>query len=415
MIKVDHAWLMAKWIAFIAILRLDMYDFQHEMSDGLLKLPEYADMTQSRQSGKSFILGVLIYFLAYTLKWNIVIVAPKIGATEHIMDVVDSIATHMKQKKGVRLSVQSTTRIKIRGRGSIKCISGDPYAFVEGNKAHLIVLDEKQDLDKEHINTNIIPFRGFFNGLVWSLGIGGSPDSWGEYSRARATEPGNFIWKCPWQRVVIDKPDYISFVEDIRKGMLPPEFKSHMECEELDMSSHLLLPKIQTYDKLPEGVSHIQIGFDFGSIDKTVGTVRHKIDGIYYLHEWFVASGDYGVQFDALGKWLRNDVDYGILVEEYNGVGRPVIDLLNRDGFEIVPISIDRTKKTKAAHRIKDLADNGKLKYNPNHEISTVAFNKLSRLGYKMSTDRHVLVDHCDFYSSAIVTVLEAPKMRLSA
>jgi len=416
---VNHAWLEGKWKEFLSVLKVDLLGFQLEMSDGLLDLPQYADLTQSRQSGKSFVIGILCYFLAYILKWDIIIVAPKIGATEHIMDVVDRIATYLKRRKrnSIPLAIHSAKKIRIRGRGTIRCISGDPYAFVEGNHAHLIVLDEKQDLDKEHISTNILPFRAFFNGLVWNLGIGGAPDSWGEYTRAKASESGNFVWNCPWQRVVIDKPDYIESVNDFRKAMLPPEFRAHMECAELDMSAHLLLPKLEPYEELPGDLenAHIQIGFDFGSIDKTIGTVRYKIGDVYYFTEWFVADGDYGVQFDKLGKWLREDVQYDILVGEYNGVGRPVIDLLNHSGFDIVPISMDRQKKTMAAHRIKSLADNGKLKYNPNHEFSGVAHKRLTTLNYKMSTDRHVLVDHCDFYSSAIVTVLEPPRMRVSA
>jgi hypothetical protein len=417
--KPDLAWLHGKWVDFLSILRIDLLDFQSEMADGLLQLPEYADITQARQSGKSFVIGVLVYFLAYTLKWDIIIVGPKLGGTEHIMDVVDRIATYLKRRKRnpIPLSIHSTKKIRIRGRGTIKCISGDPYAQVEGNHAHLIVLDEKQDLEKKHIATNIEPFRGFFNGLMWSLGIGGAPDSWGEYSRLVSADPGCFVWKCPWQRVIIDKPDYIKMVEKFRRGMMPPEFRAHMECAELDMSKHLLLQKLEPFTEFPGDIrdAHIQIGFDFGSIDQTVGTVRYKFNEDYFFDQWFVASGDYGDQFDALGEWLRNDVIYDILVGEYNGVGRPVIDLLNKNGFEIIPITMDRPKKTKAAHRIKDLADNGHLKYNPDQELSVVAHKKLTTLNYKMSPDRHVLVDHCDFYSSAITTVLEPPRMRLSA
>jgi len=413
--KVNSAWLLTKWLAFIAVLKIDFYQFQAEMAQGLLELPEYADITQTRQSGKSFGLGIIIYFLAYLLKWDIIICAPKLDQTQRIMMVVSKIATYMKRKKKVRHPVHSTRHIQIAERGSIICISGDPYAEVEGHHAHLIVCDEKQNLIKDHIVTKILPFRAFHNGLVWSLGIGGAPGSWGELSRKKADGPGNFLWNCPWQRVVIDKPDYQNFVDDQREIMLPVEFKAHLECEELDMSSHILVPFITPYENIPDARAHIQIGLDFGSINKTVATVRYKINDFYFWDQWFVADGDYSIQIPKLEKWLREDVEYDAILGEYNGVGRPIVDILNRNGFEVAPIDMDSNKKTYAAHRIKLLASKGLLQYNPNRDLSKVAYKNITELPYKMTSCRHVNVDHNDFYSSGILTLLEPPKMRLSA
>ena len=412
--NVDPIWLLNQWTEFLRFLKVDLLDFQAEMANGLLTLPQYADVTQTRQSGKSFILGLLIYFLAYTLRWDIIIVAPKIGATEHIMDVVDKIATYLKRKKGIRHSQHSVKKIKISGRGMIKCISGDPFAFVEGNHAHLIVLDEKQDLVKDHIATNILPFRAWFNGLIWSLGIGGDPASWGEHSRAKSKESGNFTWRCPWQRVVKDKPDYQSVVDDIRDSMLPAQFRAHMECEELDMSSHILIKSIKPYGKLPEERAHITIGLDFGAIDKTIATVNHLIGPIHYFTEWMVLNGDYSVQTDQLVHWLKEVVEYDTLIGEDNGVGGPVIDFLNAKGLNVVRWNANQKKNTVAAHKIMTLASKEKLQYNPNHELSTVFYNDVTKLNYKMTSIHDVKVDHSDFYSSGILTLFEAPKMRIA-
>lgn len=229
-VGIDKQWLYARWLLYLTAFKADLYQFQEQMADALLELPEFADCTQSRQSGKSFIIGLLVYFLAYTLRWDIIIAAPKLDQTSHIMAVVSKIATWMKSKKHISHPTHSTRMIQIANRGSIKCISGDPFAEVEGNHCHLLILEEKQGLDANHVVNNILPFRGFYNGLVWSLGIGGEPGSWGEISRREAADPGGLIWNCPWQRVVIDKPEYQKIVDKAQKLMLPVEFAAHYEC-----------------------------------------------------------------------------------------------------------------------------------------------------------------------------------------
>ena len=417
--KIDSDWLFGKWQKFLVILRIDLYSFQAEMAEGLLQLPEYADCTQTRQSGKSFLLGVLIYFLMYTLRWDVVIVAPRLDGTDHIMGVVSKIATWMQRKKGhkgLKHPIHSTRKIQIAGRGSVKCITGDPFAQVEGSHAHLIVLDEKQDLDKEHIVNNIVPFTGFFNGLIWSLGIGGAPGSWGEDSRKEASRPGNFVWKCPWQRVVQDKPEYLKVAETAKRKMMPAEFGANYECEELDMSLHMLINRLAGYKVLPiVDKSFITVGLDFGSIDKTVATVSHRIGDVHYWNEWKIWSGDYSIQRRELANWLKNVIVYDRAIGEYNGVGRSVIDELNGDGLGIIPIQIDQKIKNDLAHKMRNYASEDKIQYNESAEFAGPFYENITNLKYKMTDVRNVKVDHSDFYSSGILTLLEAPKMRLSA
>jgi len=413
--QIDIADLHVKWREFLGIIKADLYQFQADMADGLLDLPEYADCTQSRQSGKSFILGLIIYFLAYYLKWDIIICAPKLDQTGRIMMIVSRVAYYMKRKKGVRHPIHSTTKIFIAERGSIICISGDPYADVEGHHAHLIVLDEKQRLQKDHISDKILPFRGFHNGLIWSLGIGGAPDSWGEKSREKAALPGNFLWKCPWPIVVRDKPNYLPIVEDQRELMLPSQFAAHYECEELDMSSQILIAAMKSYETLPAGDSEIVIGLDFGRIDKTIATVRYKIDGNYYLQGWLILDGDFAVQTRELKRWLKEDVTYDSIYGENNGVGRPVIDELNRDGLGIVPINVTSDMKTNLAQRMRTLATHSKLLYNSSHRYATMFYRDITNLTYKMTSIDNIRVEHSDFYSSAILTLMETQTIRISA
>lgn len=414
--KYDLKDLYKQWIVFLAILKVDLYNFQEEMVGGLLTLPDYADCTQTRQSGKSFVLALLIYFLAYYLKWSIIIVAPKLEQTDRIMSVVRKIAWYLKTKKRIRHNVLSMTKIQITNKGSIYCVSGDPFSQSEGHHAHLVVLDEKHQLQRDHITSKIIPFRGFFNGIIWSLGIGGDPDSWGELSRKRAAEAGNFLWNCPHERVTRDKPEYRLVAEDARKDMMPVEFDAHYGCMPLDMSKHILIAKIDEYLKLPEERAKITIALDFGSIDHTVATVSHRVGNRYYWQEWMVINGDYSIQYPAITKWVNEEVEYDELLGEYNGVGRACVDeLRGHFGLDICPIDVDGKMKTDLAHRMKSLADQGNLLYNPNSEYSSVFYNKITKLKYRMTNHKDVKVDHCDFYSSGILTLLEAPQARLSA
>ncbi len=410
------------FLKFLVVLKIVLYKFQEEMAQGLLQMPEYADCTQTRQSGKSFIMGILVYFLAYRMRWDIVLCAPKVDQTKHIMSVVLKIADWMKKWKGVKHPTRSKHELVIENKGTISCISGDPDASVEGHHAHVLIFDEKQRLVKDYITANITPFVGFHNGLIWSIGIGGAPDSWGEASREEAGRDGNFVWNCPWDRVVIDKPDYIKVVEKQRRLMLPIEFNAHYGCQELDMSEHLLIPRIGKYARIPDNLQdEITIGLDFGAIDKTVATVSHKynhseLGESFYWNQWFMTQGDYSKQIDALGAWLDSDsVVYDKIYGEYNGVGRPVIDQLNSKGMGIVPIYVDANWKTRMAQRCCHMAADGRLKYNSEQDLSPVFHNKITNLKYKMTNIKHVAVDHCDFYSSGILTIEKGPVAKLSA
>lgn len=421
---VDLKWLSKLWDHYIEnIIRVDFYDYQIELTDELLKLPQYADITQTRQSGKSWIIGVIAYFLMFYLKWHIILAAPGLDQTTHIMETVDEIATYYKKYKGIKHPVHRTQKIKIEGRGSIKAITGDPKGKVDGNRAHLLILDEKQDLEKDHVTSKITPFTSFFNGLIWSLGIGGDPLSWGEHSREESSLPGNLLWNCPWQRVVIDKPNYQKTVDQHKRSQFPQMFKANFECEQLDMSAYILVPKMTPYTKLPEGNRIIRVNFDFGAIDKTIGTVTYRFpyqgndpDGLdqYYINEWFVINGDYSIQTHEIEKWLKTGVDYNQVYGEANGVGRPVIDYLNSRGLEITPITIDPQMKTDCAHKVANLASRDKIKYNEGHEYASVFYNDITKLRYRMTTVRDVKVDHSDFYSSLILGLIEGPRIRIS-
>lgn len=413
---IDKDKLYRWWVHYLGMLQIRLFAFQSEMADGLLQLPEYADCTQTRQSGKSFVMGVIIYFLAFYLKWHIIIVAPRLDQTGRIMDIVQAIATYMKTRKGIKHPTFNASKIAIENRGTIICITGDPFAQVEGHKAHLIVMDEKQELVKDHIAGKILPFRGFFNGLVWSLGIGGTPDSWGEESRKKAAEGDNFLWNCPWERVVVDKPSYQRVVDDQRSMMLPILFAAHYCCEELDMSSHLILPSIKSYSALPKHDKAITtVAFDFGAIDKTIATVSHKIGETYYWDQWIALHGNWSQQIDEVARWLKEDIYYDHLYGEANGVGAPVISQLNKEGLGMAGIDVNQTMKNVLARKVVELSSLGKLQYNKEHELASVFHHDITRLTYKMTSMDNIKVDHSDFYSSGILTLMDRPKIRIAA
>lgn len=397
--------MLDRWNRYLNRLNITLYPYQEELVYRLLEFPYNAKITQSRQSGKSFVLALVIYFLAYVKEWDIVITAPKIGQTEYIMKHIHRCQDIIKAKT----SSDSTYKIYIKGKGSITCLSGSDTANVEGASAHLVVIDEHQDLPAERASTVFIPMLSYHNGLYWSCGKGGSPSSVAERKET------DFTWSLPWQEVVKVKPEYIRLVELAKLDSLPEEFAANYECKSLDISAHLLVPSIEAYDGNINNVTETICGVDWGKrLDRTVATVVDISPQFTYIKDWLVPTGTYDEQMDQLVYWLKGKVHYDRVIAETNGVGDGCTDFLinamkDPKGYDSGISGIDATQKwkTEQAKKVNRMTGNKTLLYNPNHSISGPFLKEITNVEYKMLDSQHLKLSHSDFLSSLFLALDE--------
>lgn len=387
-----------------------MLPYQLTLARALLLLPYTAKITQCRQSGKSFILGLVSYFLAYAKGWDIVITAPRLEQTWHIMR-----HTHRAQGRiGAKTLFDNKYSISLRGRGSVTCLSGSETAHVEGSSAHVVIIDEHQDLMAEYIAEAFLPMLSWTEGLLWSCGIGGGPGSVAERRDV------DFSWVLPWERVVEVKPGYRRLVDVARREQLPEQFAAHYGCLPLDISSKLLVPTIQPYDTA-WGKAKTTVGIDWGKrIDSSVATVVDRVGDRAYITGWLVPTGSYDEQVSQLARWLKNDVDYDAIVSEANGVGDGNTDFLLKAmkdprGFDsgAQGFDVDREWITTQAKLVHRMAGDGALRYNPQHDLAGPFVKEITQVEYRMLDSHHIKLPssgergHSDFLSSLMLALHE--------
>ncbi|GAG00788.1 unnamed protein product, partial [marine sediment metagenome] len=257
----------------------------------------------------------------------------------------------------------------------------------------LLIVDEHQDMPAEYTATSFVPMLGWYDGLYWSSGIGGSPGS------VALREDVAFNWELSWESVVDLKPGYQRIVDMAKREMMPEEFAAHYECKALDVSAHLLIPNISpTTEPIPD--AHTVVGIDWGKrIDQTIATVvdQSRVLDDYgvptraVIKDWLLMKGDYAVQIEQLVKWLKDDVHYDEVIPELNGVGEGNTDILvaamkDLKGFSsrVAGFTVTQKWNSDQAKIIARMARNGTMTYNADHPLAGVFKKDVTQLEYKM-------------------------------
>lgn len=394
------------WKLFQKRLNLKLNPSQIEIAKNILRFPKTTDITWCRGSGKSFVVGYLAYFFAYVFGWTVIITAPTLKQTWHIMKNVHDASDKMggkKKKRNKRVNYDNRYELVLRGRGQVICLSGDKTSQTQGEHGHILIADEKQDLDSAIFSESFIPMLGHHHGITILSGIGGSPESLGEVLGKQADYRHELPW---WEYVKYDKR-YIEEVEYNRRQLLPEEFKAHFECKPLTMSDSILIPRLIPGGKF-EGNSRTVCGIDWGKkIDKSVASLAHFYDNKIHFDEWLVAHGNYKEQVDQIADWLNSDlIEWDEVVAEENGVGA-VADFLQDKIPQVQIKSVTTDWKNAKAREMHALSVSGNLIYNKEHELGGVFEKEMKGLHYKVLGSKNIEVDHSDFYSSAILTMEE--------
>lgn len=393
-----------RWRDYLSYLRVTLLPYQVTLAESLLAFPYTAKVTQCRQSGKSFVLALIAYFLAYVYKWDIVIAAPKLEQTWHIMRHVHKAQNRVRAKT----HYDNRYSLSLRGRGSIQCLSGSETANVEGSSAHVVIIDEHQKLLSSYAAEIFLPMLSWTEGLYWSCGIGGPPHTVAERANV------DFVWSLPYDKVVDVKPGYQRLVDEARREEFPEVFAANYECKSLDISAHLLVPSIRAYDTW-DGKARTIVGIDWGKrIDRSIATVVDVTPEASYITSWLAPTGTYDEQITQLVKWLQTDVSYNAIIPEANGVGDSSCDFFiaamkDPMGREqgVKPLMVDQDWKTEQAKKVNKMAAKGTLLYNPNHDLAGPFVKDITQVNYKMLDSDHVKCDHSDFLSSLFLALHE--------
>ena len=390
-----HSEILKRWAMFLKLIGVILLPYQQELAEALLLFPETVKLTQCRQSGKSFVIGLVCFFLMYILKWDIVVTAPTLPQTRHIMKHV----LRCQDKVRAKFHYSNKYSLSLKRRGSIQCLSGSETANVEGPSADLVIVEEHQDLTMEHVSAAFLPMLSWTDGLLWSCGIGGASGSVAE------RDDVEFVWSLPYQEVIKVKPGYERLVEAARKEMLPEEFAAHYECQTLDMSAKRLISNMQSYAVKDYEDSLTVVGIDWGKrLDQSVVTVVDKVEKNFFITGWLVPTGSYDEQVLQIVEYLKDDVAYDEIISETNGVGDGCTDMLIKemgsDGIFVTGLQIDQDWKTEQAKLVHRTSKNGQLKYNKEHELSGACIKDLKKVDYKMLDTDHVKCTHSDFLSS---------------
>ncbi len=432
-INLNYEYVIDRWEKFIEFLGVKLFPHQSELAHKLLRFPNAANIKQARQTGKSFILGLVVYFIAFELRWKIIIVAPVLDQTWAIMEVIHQVKrlverkSRRQRKNWKKPAVDNRYEIVFQGRGGVRALSGSETASVESKSANLIIVDEHQDLRwayvteafKNMLASSILFHSEKTGGMtpLWSAGIGGEKNSVAECN------VGGLVWERPWQQIEQilvsmgrenEAQKYRAFIDEQRRDMLPEEFAAHHECKRLDTSSKLLVPEIYPYTELPVG-GVTTVGFDFGrSIDKTIGTALDHLRGekpdldLYFITAWIYEQGPFDQQHDRVVDVLRGQsLVWDHLNAEVNGIGAAPTDFLSREFPEIQGINVNLPWKTDMCRKVNRMAANGRLRYNPDAEHAGTFYKDITGLEYKMTSTSEIKVDHSDFLSSLIIAMNE--------
>ncbi len=398
-----------RWNKYLHRIGVTLLPYQAELAGKLLNvmdMPEDADITQSRGSGKSFLIGKVVDFLARVLHWPIILTAPAIDQTWGIMQHVHSSQATIKAP----VDYDNRYSISYRGAGEVICLSGSETAKVESRHCKVLVIDEHQDMKAEYVSTSFLPMLAWYSGLLWTVGIGGSPGS------IALREDIKFQFRLPWEKVVDLKPGYQRIVDLARREMMPEEFDAHFCCKALDVSAHLLIPNIQPTTQ-PIADAHTVVGIDWGKrIDQTIATVvdqSKELDDYgrprkAVIKDWLLMKGDYAEQVIQLKKWLAEDVEYDEVISETNGVGDGNTDALVKatkdlKGFpsHVSGKFVDQHWNSEQWKLVARMCRNGTMTYNSDHPLAGVFRKDVTALEYKMlDSDLIKVKDHSDFLSS---------------
>lgn len=347
-------------------------------ADPKAKLPDVV-VKQCRQSGKTVPCGLWLAYMIVVECCQEVFISTKLPKTKKIARYVISIM----RLCGEKMAADGIAEARFEDESGFVCLSGKPEAERESDTAHIVLVDEGQDVPHFPVYGDVSPMRSGTTGIVVALGIGGTTDS---FIEKLWDVPGNFLVEVAWPEVVKERPHYRLTVETDRQNMLPWEFRANYEVARITNNSALLIDEIVDWDEAFPGMDFdpnpetnkaaaswmLEAGIDWGrKFDTSVGIAKAYLpdEDIHVLYGFdFYQQVGWTVQSKGLAEWL-GVLPYHRVRPEQNHVGDPMEEMLYKDLEEAdlitpetyVPIFSSGDAKSAALRELAILAMKRKL------------------------------------------------------
>lgn len=333
-------------------------------ADPNAKLPD-VDIKQARQSGKTVPTGLFLAFMIIVYRLQVVLTSTKTQKTRKIARYILSIM----RMAGEQMMADGVGEARFDDEAGFVCLSGKKEAERESDTAHIVFIDESQDIDYEPVYGDLSPMRAGTTGILVTAGIGGVPESLGERLR---DDPNSIKVIVTADEVIAERPHYRLTAEADKAKMLPWEWRAHYMCERITNNSALLIENIYDWDEAFPGYEfnpdwkenpaaadwQLEVGLDFGrKFDSSVGIGVAYLpkEDIYVLYGFTAATSvGWTVQVAQFAEWLET-VPWDRVRPESNSMGDVVEEVLYKELEErelINPesyVPIQTTDETKAA------------------------------------------------------------------
>jgi len=373
------------------------YDYQREPSNRIIKSVllgkgEHIAVEFARQSGKTemvvdtvLFLHVFYHSLCRKLglpafkTFNTIIFAPQLEQAKTDFDRIKLALPKLERDFGLRSEEKNGNTIRLSNGTTAFCFTLSPGSHPESKTAHLIILEEAQDLLDERIDNTALPMGAATNATVVYIGTAG-------YRRCKLYDfdsAGKAI-KVDYKRVIEEKrlryeqtgdPLELAYEKHIQErintlGIDSDAFKTQYALIwVLERGQFITLQQLEAlkgdYEAGPSS-EPCAIGIDFGkSYDSTVLTA---VSTDYRILGWLELHGDdYNAQFELIKAFVRQYPYCFAVACDSTGTQDMMVDRLQAElrvpviGVPFTPQNKDRLYKRLASVMLPRLGVNGEV------------------------------------------------------
>lgn len=388
---------------------------------------------QARQTGKSTTIPIPLSYLIIEEHIQTVIISTKVEKTRKLTRPIRKAMW----KDGRFLAVDSLEETRFdENEAGYKALSGSADAKKESETAHVIVVDEAQDIPYSPTYKEISPMRKGVGGIIFAMGIGGFDESM-MMTMTEQVDVRNLNIRYD---EIPERPKYRADVELERTKMLSVEFDSNYKGERTSRVSNALIENLPEWSELfpsipfsPSLLTEAEIGMDFAAVQDDTCAVARGIYGdvhVIYDYDFYRKGEPIATQIEGLVKFMMR-VDFDALRPENNHLGRVVIQMLasrmeeelrkagwNGDIEKIwKPITVTDRNIDHACRTIHELSASNRLCYVDNGKNPHVkrCIADLRNVGVKTGAQRMLKMTHSDWMAAFRVMYCGKRLARVSA
>lgn len=288
-------------------------------------------LRQARQTGKTTTMPLPLSFLIQEEHIQLVVISTKLEKTRKLTRPVRRAMARMDE----RLEVDSLDEARFLDESGYRSLSGSEDAKKESETAHIIVIDEAQDIPYSPTYKEISPMRKGVGGIIFAMGIGGPEDS---MMMRLIDQPDVENVNIEYDQIP-ERPAYKEDVEKERYKMLASEFEANYRGARTSRNANTLIEEILEWSELfpnmpfnSDVLEDIEIGVDFAQVQDNTVAIASGFYGdvcVIFDVDWYARGEATDVQLEGLTKFFMR-VPFNALRPEVNNLGRWVVQDLKR-------------------------------------------------------------------------------------